>query len=184
MLWLQMGRLFFPGLMMVNVPEIASQIKYSSVRPKLSGKKKNIKIQTDLIMLLCNLEGVFAIKFSLNKIWHTVKREQKERSAPLNNRALGEHVACEMSQSALVHPGSAGGCAGRRGCLGDHTVGICSLFIQAQPRHNQNRNPGCKPDKIQAASPNADIILERGTVPHRGRVPLPKLLSIFSVTRA
>lgn len=152
---------FFPALITGNVPEIASGIKYSSVWPKLSGKNPT-KIQTDLIMLPCKSEGVFAIKVSLNKIWRTVKREQKKRSASLNNCALGEHVACEMSQSALVHPGSPGGCAGCRGCLGDHTESICSLFIQAQPRHNQNRSLGCKPDKNSSCQPQCWHHLRKG----------------------
>lgn len=125
-------------------------------------EKKSTKIQTGLIMLPCKSEGVLDIKFSLNKIWLTVTREQKERSAPLNNRALGEHVACEMSQSALVHPGNLGGCTGCRGCLGDHTASICSLFIQAQPGHNWNRSLGCKPGKNSSCRPHADIISEGG----------------------
>lgn len=125
-------------------------------------EKKSTKIQTDLIMLPCKSEGVLDIKFSLNKIWLTIKREQKERSAPLNNCALRDHVVCEMSQSALVHPGSPGGCAGCRGCLGDHTDSICSLFVQAQPRHNWNRSLGRKPNENSSCSPHADIISEGG----------------------
>lgn len=168
---------------MGNVPEIASGIKYSSIWPRLSAKTP-AKIQTDLMVLPCKSEGGFAIKFSLNKIWHTIKREQKERSAPLSNCALEEHVVCEMSQSALVHAGSPGGCAGCRGCPGDRTASACSLVAQAQPRHNQNRSLGCKPGKNSSCQPRCWHHLRRGTVPHRRRVPLPRLLSIFSAARA
>ena len=97
-------------------------------------------------MLPCESEGVFAVKFSLNKIWYAIRRERKERSAP-----LGAHVAWETSASALVRPGSPGGCAGCRG--GGHTASICSLFTQAQPRQNGNSSLGCKPDKNSGCQP-------------------------------
>lgn len=126
---------FLPGLMMGNGPELTSGIKSVFQYDQSYLEKNSLKYRQ---IWLCSFasQREFAIKCSLSKVWHTVKREQKERRAPLNHCALGEHVAYEMSQSAVVHAGSPSGCAGCRGCLGDHTANVCSIHprsAQAEP---------------------------------------------------
>lgn len=126
-------------------------------------------------MLSCKSEGVFAIKFSSSKIWHAFRREQKERSAPLNSRALGACGVWAVTERPCP-AGCPGGCAGCRGCFGTGQP----AFVLCSSMPSQSRSLGCEPDKNSSCWHH----LRRGAVPRRERVLLPKLLSISSATAA
>lgn len=71
-------------------------------------------------MLPCKPEGVSAAKLSSSRVWHTLRREQKEGSSPLSSRAQGACGVWAVTQSPCP-AGSPGGCTGCRGCSGRHS---------------------------------------------------------------
>lgn len=106
-------------------------------------------------MFPCMSEGAFAVTFSSSKAWHTVRREQREGSAPLSSRALGACGVWAVTERPCP-AGSPGGCAGCRGCFGQHSQ---RLF----PVHPCPARMGAwdaSQMKTQAASPSVDIISE------------------------
>lgn len=113
-------------------------------------------------MVPCKSEGDFAIKFSSSKVWQAL-RENKRRGGLLSAAVLREHVACGLSQSALV-PLAAPADARLQGVPGAGTASACSLFIQCLfPAHPCPARAGawdvCQ-RKAQAGSPSVAIISE------------------------